>query len=309
MRWEDEPYIRFYKRNTPEWCVLSWKARGLLGLLLREVDRAGLLELGKLGLKAVAVAVRAPWDEIEAPLAELLTDGMVGFREDLRVLVIRNFVDAQEAPQSDRARKRLERERARDLARAKSLNVTAPSENVTRPSENVTERHDESNGVTSGHSVQCSAEISSAEISSAEQPARPTLPGLVEIETAIRRYPLFANVDAHALAEHHAGLLMTSGQRLAWLIRAIDECAGKHIGQGLKAGALQGRLDTFMRNARAPRNEVEQPVRKFVEADEKPPTDEELDARRKAMDERTAKLAAEKRRREELGQPLSGGKK
>jgi len=131
MRWEDEQYVRWYKRNTPEWSVMRWTSRGLFGLIMREVDRAGLLELGKIGLKAVAVAVRAPWDEIEAPLAELLADGCIVHREDLRVLVIPNFVAAQEANASDKARQRASRERARDLARAVSHGVTVAAQAVT----------------------------------------------------------------------------------------------------------------------------------------------------------------------------------
>jgi hypothetical protein len=154
MRWEDERYIRFYTRNPPEWCVMKWQSRGLMGLILREVDRAGILELGKLGLRAVAVAVRAPWEEIEAPLHELLEDGCVVFREDLRVLVVPNFIDAQEAPASDKARQRAARERARDIARARSLLVTPPIQSVTEAhavgQRNVTEAHADR---LNGHSV------------------------------------------------------------------------------------------------------------------------------------------------------------
>jgi hypothetical protein len=172
MRWQDERYVRFYTRNTPEWCVLPWQARGLMGLLLREVDRAGILELGKLGLRAVAVAVRAPWEEVEAPLGKLLEDGMVVYREDLRLLVIPNFVEAQEANQSDKARKRTERERARDLARAKSLGVTAASQSVTAPSDIPESRDQKSHPVTSSHSVLCRAVPSRAELDTG-QPVQP----------------------------------------------------------------------------------------------------------------------------------------
>jgi hypothetical protein len=154
MRWEDERYIRWFTRNTPEWCLLSWQARGLFGLILRELDRAGILELGKVGLKAVAVAVRAPWDEIEKPLAELIADGCLVFREELRILLAPNFIAAQEANQSDKARQRSSRERARDLARAMSQGVVRTSQVVTLS------RETESQGVTehspnavNGHSV------------------------------------------------------------------------------------------------------------------------------------------------------------
>jgi hypothetical protein len=146
MRWEDEIYVRWYKRNTPEWSIMRWTSRGLFGLIMREVDRAGILELGKVGLKAVAVAVRAPWEEIEAPLAELLADGCIVHHAEARLLVIPNFIAAQEANASDKARQRTSRERARDLARAKSHGVTIGSPPVTssrdEASRNVTGRHE-----------------------------------------------------------------------------------------------------------------------------------------------------------------------
>ncbi len=144
MRWEDESYIRWYRRNTPEWWLLSWQARGLFGLIMRECDRAGILELGKVGLKAVAVAVRAPWEEVEPFLQQLITDGCIEIREDLRILLVPNFIAAQEANSSDKARQRTSRERARDIARARLLSVTVPSQGVTAPSHGVT------NGIENG---------------------------------------------------------------------------------------------------------------------------------------------------------------
>jgi hypothetical protein len=111
MRWEDERYVRFYTRDTPEFLALTWHARGLFGLVLRVVDRAGVLPVGKLGLKGVAVAVHAPWAEIEAPLGELLGDGCLAYDETRGAVFIRNYLAAQECPQSDRARKRASRER------------------------------------------------------------------------------------------------------------------------------------------------------------------------------------------------------
>lgn len=117
MRWEDERYVRFYTRDTPEFLALSWHARGLLGLIMRKVDRAGILPVGKLGLRGVAVVVGGPWTEVEGPLRELIDDGCVRFEEESARVVLPNFLDAQEAKQSDAARKRASRERARDGAR------------------------------------------------------------------------------------------------------------------------------------------------------------------------------------------------
>jgi hypothetical protein len=153
MRWEDERYVRWYTRNTPEWNSLPWQARGLFGLILRELDRAGILELGRLGLKAVAVQIRADWEDIEKPLMRLLDDGMLLYREDAQLIVAPNFIEAQECHQSDRARQRSARERARDIAKATSHGVTAPSRNVTPVNGSVTESHAESQDVTGCHSV------------------------------------------------------------------------------------------------------------------------------------------------------------
>lgn len=157
MRWEDERYVRFYTRDTAEWLALSWHARGLFGLVLRAVDRAGVLPVGKLGQKGLAVAVHAPWIEVEGPLAELLEDGCVVWDEDRSAFLLPNYLAAQECSQSDAARKRASRERARaqfgggseasEKARAllKSRSVTAHGH---EPGLDVTNGHDESHAVT-----------------------------------------------------------------------------------------------------------------------------------------------------------------
>lgn len=156
MRWEDERYVRFYTRNSPEWLALSWQARALFGLILREVDRAGILKVGKLGRKGVAVAVRAPWAEIEGPLSELLEDGCVVMSEDGQALVMPNFIEAQEAVQSDAARKRKSRETARaQLGGTVSASAAESARQVTKrdgmKSQDVTEGHETGQKVTSGH--------------------------------------------------------------------------------------------------------------------------------------------------------------
>lgn len=165
MRWEDERYVRLYTRDTPEFLAMSWQARGLFALILRKVDRAGVLAVGRLGLKGVAVAVGAPWVEVEGPLAELLDDGCVFFDPSQNRIGIPNFLEAQESPQSDKARARASRERAAALlgssqaaavaARQAEAEVTIrddiSSRNVTVPSQNVTKSHAPSRGVTPCH--------------------------------------------------------------------------------------------------------------------------------------------------------------
>jgi len=157
MRWEDERYVRLYTRDTVGWLLLSLEAQGLFGLILRKVDRAGILSLGTFGKRAVAVSIghanRAK--VIEKALDELLVDGCVQIRGEGegQVLLVPNFIEAQEAPQSDAQRQRESRARARDRAAADAALCMGPqltlgrvesapeSRNVTEPSHAVTPCH------------------------------------------------------------------------------------------------------------------------------------------------------------------------
>jgi hypothetical protein len=157
MRWEDERYVRLYTRNTVEWEMMPWQSRALWPLLLREVDRAGLLELGKHGARGLAALVKMPAEVVEPGLAGLLDDGCAELHGTQ--IVIPNFIEAQEATQSDAQRKRESRERARAVAvLAVVTNRDVQSQNVTSSHEtgpNVTNGHKQSQVVTSGHSVPC----------------------------------------------------------------------------------------------------------------------------------------------------------
>lgn len=113
MRWEDERYVRFYTRDTPEWLALSWRARGLFGLILRAADRVGVICVGKLGKRGLSVAVHGPWAEIEDALEELLADGCLRWDEEHAAFLVPNYLEAQECARSTAARKRDSRERAR----------------------------------------------------------------------------------------------------------------------------------------------------------------------------------------------------
>lgn len=145
MRWEDERYVRVYTRDTPEWTMLSWEARSVFLLLLRVIDRAGTLRLGKAGARGLAAMLRVPVDVVERALEELVADGCVVLRDG--VLVVPNFVEAQESTQSDKARKRASRERAR----VEAMTAPPPVTNRDEPSQDVTESHEESQPVTAGH--------------------------------------------------------------------------------------------------------------------------------------------------------------
>lgn len=124
MRWEDEPFIKIYTRDSTDWLSMSWQAQGLFVLLLRKIDRAGVLELGKHGLKGVSAHIGGPaaWPELEGPLQQLVDDGCIEVHGD-RLLVVPNFVYAQAAQASSTARSKAYRERARDLASAQAAGI------------------------------------------------------------------------------------------------------------------------------------------------------------------------------------------
>jgi hypothetical protein len=158
MDWSDETWVKLYRRDTSDWLLLSLGARGLFCLLLRAVSRSGILELGKTGPRAVAVYLRGEWREVEPLLAELLADGCVEIHGTS--LVIRNFVAAQEAALSEKARARVHREKMRDSKRGEPEDatvtkrdeaITKGDDRITKRDETVTGGHAASRGVTGRH--------------------------------------------------------------------------------------------------------------------------------------------------------------
>lgn len=114
MQWEDERYIRIYTRDTPDWTVWPWQSRALLPLLMRKLDRMGLMELGKHGTVALAALVGLPIEVVGAGLDGLIADGCVV--QSGTKLVMRNFIAGQEAVASGSLRQKTwrEREKIRD---------------------------------------------------------------------------------------------------------------------------------------------------------------------------------------------------
>lgn len=158
MRWEDERYVRVYTRDTTDWLAFSFEAQALLLMLLRKVDRAGILPLGKHGKRGVAIAVGHPrdWDRLEPALEELLADGCVRMGSDGASIVVPNFIFAQEARASDKARQQKARELARDLAAAESVTHGDVSSQI------VTTSHAVSHAVTPCHTPSPLAVLSRA---------------------------------------------------------------------------------------------------------------------------------------------------
>ncbi len=124
MRFEDEQYIRLYRRDTTTWLMLNWQGRCILPLIFRKLDRAGLLDLGDDGFEALAAHIQVPLEVVEEGMASILRRKALVLRED-GLLMSPRFIEAQEAKQSDKARQKAARDRARDLASAAGRGVSA----------------------------------------------------------------------------------------------------------------------------------------------------------------------------------------
>ncbi len=186
MDWSDERWVKLYTRDTTDWLALSWQAQGLFVLILRKVNRAGVIDLGRAGKRGLAAHVggASAWASLEPHLDELLADGCVTF--DGIALRVPNFVTAQTSIQSDKARKRAERERANDLVhdapdteepKRDVTNRDGGSRNVTECRVDVTPGHAASRDVTNreirGEEIRTDSPSGSAEGATAPDPTPP----------------------------------------------------------------------------------------------------------------------------------------
>lgn len=138
-----ESYVRLYRRDTPEFLALSWLARLVFPAVVRVLDRAGRLPVGALGLRGLALALHAPWDEVRAALEELEREGWIRIEDGFAVDP--EYVAREETASAPAQRQRDSRERARA--------GVVPVDKVLEESRPVTGGHDPSRAVTNGHSV------------------------------------------------------------------------------------------------------------------------------------------------------------
>jgi hypothetical protein len=152
MDWSNERYVRVYCRDTPSWAILPWEARALWLFLLRRMDRAGTMDLGKHGTKGSAASIGMPVELVEPMLPLLLEDGCLVHEADR--LRVPNYIPANETPSSGAERMRAYRERSR------ARNGTEDNVEVAerhQSSRNVTKSDAEKRGVTRRDSVPCRA--------------------------------------------------------------------------------------------------------------------------------------------------------
>lgn len=138
MNFDDERFVKIYPRNTTNWKLLGWEGRCVLMMLLREVDRAGCLDIEG-GMEGLALLLDLPPDMTERGFSACVKRGTVVQNGNLAI--IPNFTRAQDARQTDRVRQAESRARRREVAM---------SQNVTNAARTVTERDHVSHSVTDG---------------------------------------------------------------------------------------------------------------------------------------------------------------
>lgn len=157
VNWEDEPWVKLYKNNSTAVSMLSVEARGVLWELLRIVDDAGVIRVGKFGARGLAARLGTTEEKASAWLNEWL-DAEVVVEGD-ECFVVAKFVEAQSAKANGAARTRASRAKRRALALAykegilsevqgeeKSRDATSHDETPTATRRNA-ERRDEPNRI------------------------------------------------------------------------------------------------------------------------------------------------------------------
>jgi hypothetical protein len=75
MRWSRR-WVKVFAEG-PKLLKCSWQARGVYRLLKSHLDEDGCLDLSDLGLEAIAVIIRAPWEEIRPAVEELVRNSVL----------------------------------------------------------------------------------------------------------------------------------------------------------------------------------------------------------------------------------------
>lgn len=155
MNFEDEEYVRVYKRKTRTVKRIGWQGRTVLWHMLIEADSAGAIEIGDDDeVEVIADLTELPEEVVRAGLAALASRGVTE-RHGSCLLIVRH-VEAQNARRSDRLRAK--EYRARKTAEAKqasrsvmehhessrlSLSVSLSDQNIHIPFLEPTEEHRE----------------------------------------------------------------------------------------------------------------------------------------------------------------------
>jgi hypothetical protein len=193
--YSDESYVRLYTRDTKTWLRLGFEGQTVLMFLLRKVDRAGVLDGMDEPESDLSLVTGVPLAFVQEGLPRLLKGKVVHLVGNR--LIIPNFIEAQAAPRTDKARQRDTRDKRAALGRL----VTA--RHKTEPP-----GHSPSQSVTPSLATPSSTKLSSAEeeISSSPPPASvdPPTPLLAIREVFAEWQTVHAHPDAKLDAKRTA---------------------------------------------------------------------------------------------------------
>jgi hypothetical protein len=140
VNWSEERYVRLYTRTTNDLLAFGPEGRHVWYELLRAADRAGVIDTGG-DLETMPELLRVTPEVWAAGWPRILKRGSARVTE--RAIVLVNYIEANEAKQSDAQRQR--ESRARRTERTAATEGTFSSRDVTS---DVTPRDA---GDTSGH--------------------------------------------------------------------------------------------------------------------------------------------------------------
>lgn len=167
MNFEDEHYVRLYTRDTKTWLRWGWEGQCVFALLLRKLDKSGVLDDIDDPVEDVALLTGIPVEVVQVGLPKVLSSDAM--RIVGNCLVAPRYIEAQTARKSDALRAKESRDRRRAVAINASRFVTdghemntgvtpcdaserdvtsrdavtecdEPSQSVTRPSRNEAKR-------------------------------------------------------------------------------------------------------------------------------------------------------------------------
>jgi hypothetical protein len=161
MNFADESYVRLYVRDTKTWLRLGFAGQCVLMFVLRKLDRAGVLDGIEDLFPDVSLITGVPDHIVETGLPRLLQSGV--FEIHGTCLVMPNFIEAQTAIRTDKARQK----DARDKRLAESRLEALRDGSVTGRDADVTARDQTSRAPTQPTTAQQPVTLYSAVPSSA----------------------------------------------------------------------------------------------------------------------------------------------
>lgn len=166
MNWADELWRKVFIRDTANWKRLSWQARTVCLHMIRKTDGAGLVDTGRSEPEEnLAALLELPLEVVAPGIADLIKFETVDPVDGGYLL--RNQIEAQSTPATDKTRKKAERERTRANRNLQARETT---------STHVTGGHAASHGVTIRREEKREEEIRSDQKKISAAPVQAELP-------------------------------------------------------------------------------------------------------------------------------------